>query len=690
VSTSQWLTLQESKFLAPGILCQSSTDANSLDCVLTVVTHLRLPLVDLPSKYHIHLSLSNSTITEKEFIKLFFEHITSFIDIQQSRNEVLQFIFEVYAFGLDSIRTSRMDYIEKFLTQHPCVPCTPDGSQLKKCSQVIDPHTEFANLFDSAEGMFPIQQFSDRHLVNTAMMKLGIISENIPWSLVVDRAETISHLYHTDRTKALKRMRLILQCIESNAESKQDKREAKALSAVRFLPVLKKPVDYPLPWFGEGHQLLCGKELMIKGATTYRHSFETTKTNINIAGSQIAFVNEGSIEEGGCSYIHQNTREILQLRNSPSCQEVMNHLKLLISNVRSKQPSPQLFKWAERICQQAYEFLDGQIKSTGQASQPVCLQELKGLPCVWTGKKFIEIQAVARGWKLEGPYLYPIPPSLAFRKDLAASLGIKDNFTQEDIVGVLSQMKEDFNSDPVSEACQQLLRELVSPLLSINPDECSNPIMLPDTSFVMHKSTDLAFNDAPWCKPEEHYKFVHDIIPRRLALKLKVKPVRSKKLEKYVSQAELHFRGVPFGQHEELTRRIQNILREYPFDITVLKELLQNADDAKAKKMYLILDKRTHGKESVLSVDWKQLQGPALLVWNDSTFTEKDLTGIQQLGLGSKRSDAESIGQYGIGFNVVYHLTDCPSFITGGETLCIMDHYWSRIEIHPYLQYHNT
>jgi len=76
-----------------------------------------------------------------------------------------------------------------------------------------------------------------------------------------------------------------------------------------------------------------------------------------------------------------------------------------------------------------------------------------------------------------------------------------------------------------------------SQLYSINPGECSKPIILPDTSYVMHKSTDLAFNDAAWCKPEEHYKFVHGIIPRELALKLKVKPVRSKKLEKYVSQA---------------------------------------------------------------------------------------------------------------------------------------------------------
>ena len=63
-------------------------------------------------------------------------------------------------------------------------------------------------------------------------------------------------------------------------------------------------------------------------------------------------------------------------------------------------------------------------------------------------------------------------------------------------------------------------------------------------------------------------------------------------------------------------------------------------------------------------VEWKDLQGPALLIWNDRGFSEKDLKGIQKLGLGSKRSSSETFGKYGIGFNVVYHLTDCPSFFT--------------------------
>ena len=65
----------------------------------------------------------------------------------------------------------------------------------------------------------------------------------------------------------------------------------------------------------------------------------------------------------------------------------------------------------------------------------------------------------------------------------------------------------------------------------------------------------------------------------------------------------------------------------------------------------------------------------ALLFWNNSTFSEEDLAGIQRIGLGSKRDDADKIGQYGIGFNVVYHYTDCPSFITD-DKLCILDpHY---------------
>ena len=84
--------------------------------------------------------------------------------------------------------------------------------------------------------------------------------------------------------------------------------------------------------------------------------------------------------------------------------------------------------------------------------------------------------------------------------------------------------------------------------------------------------------------------------------------------------------------------------------------------------MCVILDKRKHGQHHIPSQEWGDIQGPALLIWNDKDFSDEDLQGIQKLGLGSKQSDTKSIGQFGIGFNVVYHVTDCPSFLTQGKT----------------------
>ena len=70
-----------------------------------------------------------------------------------------------------------------------------------------------------------------------------------------------------------------------------------------------------------------------------------------------------------------------------------------------------------------------------------------------------------------------------------------------------------------------------------------------------------------------------------------MKLVRAKALESYES-SEQHFEGVEFGQHEELiTENKQYSRMSIHSDITVIKELLQNADDAKAKKLYFILDK---------------------------------------------------------------------------------------------------
>jgi hypothetical protein len=58
----------------------------------------------------------------------------------------------------------------------------------------------------------------------------------------------------------------------------------------------------------------------------------------------------------------------------------------------------------------------------------------------------------------------------------------------------------------------------------------------------------------------------------------------------------------------------------------------------------------------------------SLCVFNDACFSTKDLEKIQQLGKGSKMNDPSKTGQFGVGFNAVYHLTDAPSFLTRGKS----------------------
>ncbi|KAJ8436260.1 hypothetical protein Cgig2_011532 [Carnegiea gigantea] len=120
-----------------------------------------------------------------------------------------------------------------------------------------------------------------------------------------------------------------------------------------------------------------------------------------------------------------------------------------------------------------------------------------------------------------------------------------------------------------------------------------------------------------------------------------------------------------FGQKVDLTRRIREVLLNYPEGTTVLKELIQNADDAGAKRVCLCLDRRTHGSQSLLSETLKQWQGPALLAFNDAIFTEEDFVSISRIGGSSKHGQAWKTGRFGVGFNSVYHLTDLPSFVSG-------------------------
>lgn len=102
-----------------------------------------------------------------------------------------------------------------------------------------------------------------------------------------------------------------------------------------------------------------------------------------------------------------------------------------------------------------------------------------------------------------------------------------------------------------------------------------------------------------------------------------------------------------FGQKVDLTQRIREVLANYPEGTTILKELIQNADDAGATKVCFCLDRRRHGVESLVYGPLGEWQGPALLVHNNAQFAEEDFESISRIGDSKKRSQAWKTGRFG-------------------------------------------
>ena len=88
-----------------------------------------------------------------------------------------------------------------------------------------------------------------------------------------------------------------------------------------------------------------------------------------------------------------------------------------------------------------------------------------------------------------------------------------------------------------------------------------------------------------------------------------------------------------------------------------MQELLQNADDAGAKKLTFLYDTTQHPTDHLWSQSLKDFNGPALYVYNDATFKKEDWVNIQHPEQSGKFKDPTKVGRFGLGFISVYHLT---------------------------------
>lgn len=128
-------------------------------------------------------------------------------------------------------------------------------------------------------------------------------------------------------------------------------------------------------------------------------------------------------------------------------------------------------------------------------------------------------------------------------------------------------------------------------------------------------------------------------------------------------------------QREKFTTCIRNNVREYGGGSTCLKELLANADDAKATRFTICLDKSQYSTDCLLGVGMKDLQGPAPWVCNDASFSNQDYHNYtRSVGDSAKADDIGTVGKFGKGALTVYSLTDVIQILSADNLLVLNPH----------------
>ena len=115
----------------------------------------------------------------------------------------------------------------------------------------------------------------------------------------------------------------------------------------------------------------------------------------------------------------------------------------------------------------------------------------------------------------------------------------------------------------------------------------------------------------------------------------------------------------PLDEIKAIQTLLADVYKDAGDGRTLFRELVQNADDAGARRLGL----------TVLEHGWPDarnslLRGPALLVANDGAFPDKDREALHKAIGGSKEDDVGKIGTFGIGLKSVFHI--CEAFLYMG------------------------
>ncbi|KAK3591138.1 hypothetical protein CHS0354_040202 [Potamilus streckersoni] len=687
-----WKCFRECIFLDPELRYDTEIGHIAFEVLLRFNNKPGSLVIDLPDKVkHCIESVSQEVlnegmITNEQFVlNIFLPNLkdpfwSETFENASKRNSLVQFALMLPT-----------EKVSEAIQNVECIPTEAHGT-LKRPSELIDPTSDLSILYDDNDEVFPQGKETFRNSkILDLLRKLGMLHRTLPHNLLLERCHSVQQLASVCGSCALNRCTRIVDYLSNKAvrnELEQDHPTLNSLQQIEFLPVLQKPGNWCFSWKAEENK----PNLVSSNICSEKHEeglIQLARPTMLFFGFQEKLVccTELVVDETRLKCLSLISRPVLRMLGVKGFDmidiphETVGNQLLRISEEYNRDEKIQ-----QQICKVTLEEIYKYFSECLKSSKNVKTDELLNYLESFKYKQIIMIEnlmvmpvQVARDLNHScSPDLFQLSYSEWRKYEVFfKAIGIKEVFLPNEIAEILTKKKQVQKNDPLSEKDTDLVCNLLLALehsLKRADRQCNEmalEIYAPDIECILQHTQDLCMDDKD-ISTSSKMKLVHGKISNELATSLGIKTKRLKHLEENVV-------GIPWGQKEKLVTRIRSLLGAYPCDESVLKELVQNADDAGANEIHFIKDLRTHECDKLLSDTCKPLQGPALCVYNDKPFTEKDLQGIQSLGMGSKSSDPSKTGKYGVGFNAVYHLTDVPSFLTkgpdleNGETLCIFD-----------------
>ena len=648
------------------------------DCkseIISLLLKYGYPMVDIP--YHVRDLLSPKIITYEMFCTdVLFKYLGE-IDSVVRDNQVIRLLTHC---------TDKNGWEFKLITTNKCIPTKPNET-LKKPNDLVDPKCSLAELYSENDECFPLDTFCELNNVFYFLKNCGMTSDHLSTEQLKERASTISRLPYD---KALDRSQKLVKYITSNFSKYSSSVINEELKDIQFLSVMKCPKDITLPWYNTANV------------------FESPGKMYSKQYKNLLFTQEPI--HNSFDY-YDDILEILQQNKVPILAQVLEHFKCLIHHWQNNKVNNEATnKLIGESCKATYEYLQASNVVAKHKQHEAELQQLKyaigDLPFIWQNDMFLSAENVVLKWNYVpyGDLLCDLSRDAESKRfeNLFRLLGINESPTLSQCMSILKKLHDETDGTPLTsdaiEFCSGISQHLayhlsIDNIIKENQDsELLQQLYLPDESCFMRHFKHLVYKESIEHSSldkshllKSHFKegtyWLHQHFSAYIAKCLGIPSALESILFKITDDSFLH--GSEYGQHEDLCDRINSLLDKYPNDATMFKEFIQNAEDAGASEIAFIIDQRKfpaeNGELFSDSENWSRLHKlPSLLIYNNKKMTEDDLIGITKLGLGNKRDSLESIGRFGVGFNVAYHITDCPMFVSYGpggvpENFCILD-----------------